>query len=251
MEGPSLFLAAQQLKPFVKKIVRRATGNTRLDKTIFVGREVKDIFAWGKHLVFQFDAFAARFHFLLWGNFEAEVDGRYVTGDYRRARAPRLALTFDNGHFDAFSCSIRILETRRAKSDYDFSVDVMSRKWDTAAALAAMKSRPKEQIGDMLLDQAVFAGVGNIMKNEVLSIVRVHPETRICRLSDRKLKAIVAETRAFSRRFYEWRKVFMLKKNLTAYGRSQCPHCAGKMRRKKTGKWERWSHICPACQPAR
>jgi endonuclease-8 len=250
MEGPSLFLAVQQLKPFKKKVVLEATGNTRLDKTQFVGRDVKDIFAWGKHLVFQFDVFALRFHFLLWGNFEAEVDGKYVTGDYRRARVPRLAFRFDNGHFDSFSCSVRIVESKNAKRDYDFTTDIMSRKWDGAAALKTMKARPKEQIGDILLDQQVFTGVGNIIKNEVLSLTRIHPETRIGKLSDRKLKAVIAEARAFSKRFYQWRKVFMLKKNLTAYGKSACPHCAGKMRRKKTGKWERWSHICPACQVA-
>jgi endonuclease VIII len=250
MEGPSLFLAVQQLKPFKKRVVLEATGNTRIDKARFVGREVKDIFAWGKHLVFQFDEFAARFHFLLWGNFEAEVEGKYVTGDYRRARVPRLAFKFDNGKFESFSCSVRFVETRNAKRDYDFTTDIMSPKWDGAAALKKMKARPKEQIGDILLDQHVFTGVGNIIKNEVLSLTRTHPETRIGKLSDRKLKAIIAEARAFSKRFYQWRKVFMLKKNLTAYGKSACPHCGGKIRRKKTGKWERWSHICPACQRA-
>jgi endonuclease-8 len=251
MEGPSLHLAVAQLKPFKKKRVLAATGNTRLDKTPFVGLDVKDIFAWGKHLVFQFDPLALRFHFLLWGNFEAEVDGKSVTGDYRRARVPRLAFEFDNGHFDSFSCSVRILETKHAKRDYDFSVDIMSPKWDSAAALATMKRRPKEQIGDILLDQHVFAGVGNIIKNEVLSLTHVHPETRIGKLSNAKLRAIVKETRAFSKRFYAWRKVFMLKKNLTAYGKSACPHCGGKIKRKQTGKWERWSHICPTCQVRR
>ena len=145
---------------------------------------------------------------------------------------------------------VRILETAHAKRDYDFTIDIMSPKWDPAAALATMKKQPATQIGDILLDQNVFAGVGNIIKNEVLSLTRTHPETPIARLPVAKRKAIVAEARAFSKQFYAWRKVFMLKKNLTAYGKSACPHCGGKMRRKKTGKWERWSHICPACQAA-
>jgi endonuclease-8 len=95
MEGPSLALAAEQLRPFRKKTVLEASGNTKLDKAIFVGREVKDIFSWGKHLVLQFDSFALRIHFMLWGTFEAQVDGVWVTGDYRRARVPRLALSFE------------------------------------------------------------------------------------------------------------------------------------------------------------
>ena len=46
---------------------------------------VQDIFAWGKHLVFQFDTFALRVHFMLWGTFAATVQGQSVTGDYRRS----------------------------------------------------------------------------------------------------------------------------------------------------------------------
>ena len=44
MEGPSLYLAKEQLRPFQKKRVLRAFGNTKLDQTRFVDREVKDIF---------------------------------------------------------------------------------------------------------------------------------------------------------------------------------------------------------------
>src|SRR5262249_35008362 len=156
-------LAAEQLRPFKKKRVLEATGNTKLDKAVFVGRDVKDIFAWGKHLVFQFDTFALRIHFLLFGTFEAEVDGVWVTGDYRKARVPRLTLRFDNGAVHTYNCSLKIIESARAKRDYDFSIDIMSPKWDPDAALKRVRAEPDEQIADMLLDQTVFAGVGNII----------------------------------------------------------------------------------------
>src|SRR5436190_3023597 len=141
MEGPSLYLAQQQLRPFKRQIVLEATGNTKLDKTMFPEREVKDIFSWGKHLVFQFDSFALRVHFMLWGTFEAEIDGRWVTGDYRRARVPRLALRFENGIVNTYNCSLKFIESRNAKRDYDFTIDIMLRRWDPAAALKRVKSQ--------------------------------------------------------------------------------------------------------------
>ena len=69
MEGPSIHLAAEQLRPFVARRVSAVSGNSRIGIGRFHGQEVKDIFAWGKHLVFQFDAFALRVHFMLWGTF--------------------------------------------------------------------------------------------------------------------------------------------------------------------------------------
>ena len=248
MEGPSLYLAQAQLRPFKRKVVLDATGNTKLDKAIFVDRRVKDIFSWGKHLVFQFDAFALRIHFMLWGTFEAQVDEKWVTGDYRRARVPRLALRFENGVVNTYNCSLKLIESRNAKRDYDFSIDIMSRKWDPAAALKHMKAQPESEAADVLLDQTVFAGVGNIIKNEVLSLTHIAPRRRIADLSTRDLKRLIEETRAFSKQFYRWRKKFVLTKNLHAHRRALCPHCGDRLIREKTGQRQRWAYWCLVCQ---
>lgn len=248
MEGPSLYLAREQLRPFKGKAVLESSGNTKLDKSIFVGREVKDIFSWGKHLVFQFDSFALRIHFMLWGTFEAQIDGQWVTGDYRRARVPRLALRFENGAINTYNCSLKLIESGNAKRDYDFSIDIMSRKWDAALALKHMKARPDAEIADVLLDQTVFAGVGNIIKNEVLSLTHIAPGRKIADLSTRDLKRLIEKTRAFSKQFYRWRKKFVLTKNLRAHRRALCPHCSGRLIREKTGQRQRWAFWCPMCQ---
>ena len=110
MEGPSLFLAKEQLKPFKKKVVISVSGNTRIDKSRFEGQTVKDIFSWGKHLMFQFDGFALKIHFLLFGTFRAVVEGKSVTGDYKPTRATRLAFAFENGQIERYNCSVTIIE---------------------------------------------------------------------------------------------------------------------------------------------
>src|SRR5437764_8405732 len=136
MEGPSIHLAAEQLRPFVGKRVASVSGNSRIGIDRFRGERVKDIFAWGKHLVFQFDAFALRVHFMLWGTFAATVRGQSVTGDYRRGSVPRLAMTFTNGEITIWSASLKFIDDADARRAYDFTADVLSDRWSPRAATA-------------------------------------------------------------------------------------------------------------------
>ncbi len=248
MEGPSLRLAKEQLKPFKRKQILSVSGNTKIGKERLEHETVRDIFSWGKHLVFQFDTFGFRVHFLLFGTFEATVDGLSVTGDYKRARVPRLALSFENGHVEMYNCSIKYIESKKIKDEYDFTIDIMSPKWDPIGAYKHIRAFSDEEISDVLLDQGIFAGVGNIIKNEVLSLVYLRPTTKISTLSPKKLKEVIEKTHAFSLQFYKWRKKFVLRKNLKIHRRGTCPHCDAKIVREKTGKRDRWAYYCLHCQ---
>jgi len=250
MEGPSIHLAAEQLKPFVGRRVRAVSGNSRIGIERLRQKTVRDIFAWGKHLVFQFDAFALRVHFMLWGTFAASVSGASVTGDYRRGSAPRLSLMFANGEITIWSASLRFIDHPRARDTYDFAADVLSDVWDPRAALEKVRRHPRAEIADVLLDQSIFAGVGNIIKNEVLFRTRTGPLTRVGRLPVRKLRQIIDDASAFSFRFLELRRRFALRKNLEIYGRSTCPSCGGRVSRKVHGTRGRRSFYCAKCQRA-
>lgn len=249
MEGPSLFLAAEQLAPFVGRTIQAISGNTKIGKERLANLKVLDIFAWGKHLVFQFEDFALRIHFMLYGSFEATVEGKLVTGDYpRRNRTPRLELVFEIGRITLFSCSLKYLETAQAKDIYDFSIDIMSPLWDNQKALGAIQKYPDSEIGDLLLDQTIFAGVGNIIKNETMYLVKRAPTALVKELSLAKLKQIIATARKYSAQFYHWRKKFVLRKHYQIYRKSICPRCQGKVSRKKTGLRQRFSFYCLQCQ---
>ena len=169
MEGPSLFLAAEQLQPFAGRRIERVAGNSRIGIERLAGQNVAEIFAWGKHLLFQFDRFALRVHFMLWGTFAATVEGRSVTGDYRRSGAPRLVLTFPNGDITMWAASVRFVEDAHAKAAYDFAANVMADEWDGRAAAAKVRAFPRAEIADVLLDQAIFALM--IRRNDVFNTV--------------------------------------------------------------------------------
>ncbi len=250
MEGPSLFLAAEQLATFTKKIILKVKGNTqKIEKERLSKKKVLSIFSWGKHLVFQFDEFALRVHFLLFGSFEATVNGKKVTGDYRKKnRTPRLQLTFKNGKINLYSCSLKYLETADAKETYDPSIDIMSPEWNSKKALENFHKYRKTELGDLLLDQTLFAGVGNIIKNEVLFLIKKAPDQLLNELSLAQQKKLIKTTRDFSHQFYEWRKRFVLRKHYQIYRKGTCPTCKGKVIRKKTGKRMRLSFYCSHCQ---
>ena len=251
MEGPSIHLAAEQLQPFAGRRITRVTGNSTIGIERLRAKTLREVFAWGKHLVLQFDRFALRIHFMLWGTFAASVNSRLLTGDYRRSGAPRLVMTFRNGEITVWSASLKYIEGAHARERYDFTTDILSNTWDPAAALAKVRQLPESQIADVLLDQAIFAGVGNIIKNEVLFRTRTNPFAKVGRLSTHKLKAIVADARTFSFRFLEWRRIFELRKHLELYGKSTCRVCGGRIGRRVHGERARRSFFCVTCQKIR
>ncbi len=250
MEGPSLYLAAEWLKPFIGKTILVVEGNTKIGKERLQNKIILDIFSWGKHLVFQFDDFALRVHFLLFGSFEATVKGVKVTGDYprKKTKIPRLTLIFDEDQIILYSCSLKFLETPHAFNLYDFSTDIMSLEWDPKKAFKAVKSNQEEEIADVLLDQTIFSGVGNIIKNEVIFLVKKQPTTPVNKISKSLLQKIIQTTQKYCFQFYEWRKQFVLKKHFQIYRKKGCPLCEEKICRKKTGKKKRISFYCPNCQ---
>ena len=103
-------------------------------------------------------------------------------------------------------------------------------------------------VGDALLDQSIFAGVGNIIKNEVLFRIGVHPESTVNALPPRKLTQLIEQAREFSFDFYSWKKEYVLKKNWLIYTKRKCPRCNLPALKEYTGKTERRSFFCANCQ---
>jgi len=111
-----------------------------------------------------------------------------------------------------------------------------------------MKKLKDTKIADALLDQEIFAGVGNIIKNEVLFRTLVHPESDVEALPKKTLKSIIKDARNYSFDFYEWKKVFQLRKNWNVYRKPKCPRCNSKIIMQYTGARHRLSFFCTNCQ---
>jgi endonuclease-8 len=101
---------------------------------------------------------------------------------------------------------------------------------------------------DALLDQNIFAGCGNIIKNEVLFRIRVHPESRLGKLPTKQLNALIKEARKYSFDFLQWKKQYVLKKHWLAHTKKTCARCKIPLIKKHLGKTNRRSFFCNKCQ---
>lgn len=247
MEGPTVFATAQQLQPFKGKKILQVSGNAAMDLSMFQNREVKDIYSWGKHLVFQFSDFALRVHFMILGTYEGEVDGTKIFGDYPKTKDLRLQFTFKNGYFTMYSCTLKLHpDNPDLKQIYDWSTDVMSNKWDEEAAFAKVMKKSNAEISDVLLDQKIFTGVGNKIRNEVLFDMRILPMRKTKDIDPITLRELVHATHKLSHQFYKWRAKDELNNGVhwNIYKKKMCPICAGPVTHAYTGKTNRSSYFC-------
>ncbi|MGH8076003.1 MAG: DNA-formamidopyrimidine glycosylase family protein [Lysobacter sp.] len=239
-EGPSIVILREAAVGFVGRKVLRVAGNSKQDLQRMHGRKIVALRSWGKHFLIEFDGFALRVHFMLFGSYRINE---------RREVAPRLSLGFSKGEeLNFYACSLKVVEGDLDDS-YDWSADVMADEWNPASARRKLKAQPDALAADALLDQNVFAGVGNIIKNEVLHRIRVHPESTIGALPSRKLGELIKQAREYSFDFYQWKKAYVLRKHYQVHTKALCPRDGNRLSyRKHLGRAQRRAFFCEVCQ---
>ncbi len=237
-EGPSIILLKEELAAFAGKKITGVAGNSKIDQQRMLDKKVLSFKSWGKHFLVCFKGFSLRIHFLMFGSYRINE---------QKDSPVRLRLAFKQGEINFYSCSVKYLEGDAA-AQYDFTSDVMNDEWDPKKARKKLKALPDMLICDALLEQDICAGVGNIIKNEILYRVRVHPESAIGKIPSPKLKRLVDETRIYSFQFLEWKRQFELKKHWLAHTKKICLRCNNPIIKKYTGLKQRRSFICETCQ---
>jgi len=240
-EGPTLFILQEETTRFVGQHIVSAEGNTTaIDPRELVGQPILSLQAWGKHFIIELPTMALRIHFLLFGSYQIDA--------HKEGRFKRLGLNMeDGGELNFYACSVKEIDAD-LDAVYDWSANVMSDTWNPANALKKMRASPDTLVCDALLDQDIFAGVGNIIKNEVLFRIRVHPLSTVGALSAPKLRQMVAEARTYSFDFLRWKKLFVLKANWLAHAKTICPRCNIPFSKGKFGKTQRRAFFCENCQ---
>ncbi|OBU68470.1 endonuclease [Stenotrophomonas maltophilia] len=234
-EGPSIVLLREAASHFKGHVVQHVEGNSRVDLSSLRGRRVKAVRSWGKHFLLEFGQQTLRIHLMLFGSWRI---------DERKPGPARVSLRLDNGELNFYACSVRLID-QPLDEVYDWRGDVMADAWDPKLARRKLKAMPGVMVCDALLDQAVFAGVGNIIKNEVLFRIRVHPGTRVGDLAPRKLSALIEQARAYSFDFLEWKRRFELKQHWQVHTRRTCPLCGGPISKLHMGRTRRRTFFCP------
>lgn len=236
-EGPSIIIVKENISPFIGNKIIAAKGYADIDFSLLELKKITSIQTWGKHLFICLKDINIEIHFRMFGS--------YLINDRKPKTNAKLSLQFAKEELNFYVVDVKLIKDI---SIYDNEADVMSEEWNAAKALKKLKGIPNAKICDALLDQQIFSGVGNIIKNEVLWLVKLHPETLIKNISAFKFKNLMKEVVDYSFEFLQYKKAGTLSKHWKAYNQKTCSRCKHKIIKLYIGKGKRATYICENCQ---
>ena len=270
-EGDTIFRAAQTLhRVFAGKTVTRFESmfpalNRIAEDSPIVGRVIESIASRGKHLLMTFSGdLILRTHMRMNGSWHV-----YPNGARWRRPVRDMRLLVGTAEAVAVGFNVPVAEFIAARDLARHSPlqslgpDLLG-SFNRDEARRRMRQHPHESIADVLLNQRVVAGIGNVFKTEILFLAGIDPFTTTSALSDDQLDRVLAIaleqlranvmspaqtlSQAVGRR--TTRRLDPREK-LWAYGRSgqPCRRCGAMIRATKTAPDGRLTFWCPVCQP--
>jgi formamidopyrimidine-DNA glycosylase len=198
------------------------------------------------------------FHFGMTGYFDYFADGA------KTRRHDRVRFDFANGHHLAF-VDPRLFGAVGLIDDPDVFIAARRLGPDALDPKLTLR-RFKDALGrsgsakSTLMNQTRIAGIGNLWADEILYQARIHPQTRIARLTDGEIAAMYRTMRrvlpvgiasnAGDEGFV--RKLpgsYLLKQRWRSAAQRRCPRCGGPIETLTAAG--RTTHICPRCQKPR
>lgn len=272
-EGDTIFRAARTLhRVLAGKTVERfesvypAVNRIDEDRPL-AGQTVESVASRGKHLLMTFSGgLVLHTHMRMSGAWHVYRPGERWQ---RPSREMRVLIAASDVVAVGFNIPIAELlstaDLARHPQLGRLGPDVASDSFDRDLVLRQMRASGALAVADALLDQQILAGIGNVLKSEILFVAGVHPFTpvqqldhdalgRILDVSRRLMKMNVAAPSATSGPRFGRRTTGSLdpSQNLWVYGRggSACRKCGCRIQSRKTGLDARLTYWCPTCQRA-
>lgn len=256
VEGPTA-------KAYAIKVNERFGNETIMEvflrsKRVFVpvekliGRKLIKSDSLGKNIIFFFDSdMVIRVHLMMFGVIHVYEIGEPLLKPMERVR---LMLTGNNRRLVVYNAPIievgrrsNILEQLKTK----LGPDPLSGEWSEEQAYKNIMKFRDEKIGVVLLNQSVIAGIGNILRNEILFRAGVNPERRVSELSQDEVRKIIHFARELSEKFLELKlRGKGLGEILYVYNRYSgfCRVCGHPVRFYRQKPINRKTFVCESCQ---
>jgi endonuclease-8 len=241
-EGDTVHRAAGRLRALVGQRLTveavhpraRATGVAeRLD-----GRYLEAVEARGKNLLLRFEGGRVlRSHLGMSGSWRTMAAEEPVRG------SPWLVLTGENAKAVLRGGAVLETTARRLSA---VGPDILAPELDADAIVANLRWTDQRQpIGEVLLDQRVVAGIGNIWRSEALWHARVSPWQRLVDLEDGDLYAVIRQAAAL---MSESRDGGHPRREAYRRGGRPCRRCGEPLTSAKQGDAARTVYWCERCQ---
>ncbi|MFB6311305.1 MAG: DNA-formamidopyrimidine glycosylase family protein [Salinirussus sp.] len=239
MEGPSVHRVADELQRFAGQTVSHVGGNADQPLDQLTDRRIDAVRAVKKRLFLDLGTVHIVIHFLMYGSYRVNET---------RDLDERLRLECTEDTLNVYSCSVKVLEDGDEElAAYDRPTeDVLSETFDTEQATKALLTDDRP-VADVLLDQSVFGGVGNIVKNEVLWEVGLDPSTPATTLDEIEAEELTAVAVEWTADWYRT-KCDGGELGLSVYQCDSCPDCGAALEREELGEYDRITYWCPTCQ---
>jgi endonuclease-8 len=211
------------------------------------GATLTEAEARGKHLLLHFDR-----DLVLHSHLGMRGSWRVASTGEGGSRDRRVWVVLSVGDLEAVELEGSRLELRterEIRSDPRLRLlgpDVLGSGFDAPAGMTALRrANQSRQVGEVMLDQRVLAGIGNIYKCEGCWSARVDPWRALSELGDDDLRRLVIETAALMRY-----GLATGRKPRSIYRRAgqPCPRCGRRIRARGQGDANRATYWCESCQ---
>jgi endonuclease VIII len=259
-EGDTVHKIAAYLAPrFVGRTIEHIELRDGEAARALTGRPITGVFARGKHLFIVIDdERAIRSHLGMHGSWH-----RYAPGENWQKPRARASVVLGVGGEDYVCFNAMEVELVEQDSVRERIVhgrlgpDLIADAFDTDALVARAREflEPASLLADVLLDQRVASGIGNVYKSEVLFIERLLPQVELGATPDALLAACYRRGAELLRQnLGRGPRVTRFERDgagrTWAYGRDgrPCLRCDGRIEMARLGRHQRSTYWCSGCQ---
>ena len=261
-EGDTIYRTAVTLRAaLVNRVVEDAISHDpHVDATQLQQRRVLAVEPRGKHLLVDVGGCTIHSHLGMKGAW------RVYAKTHGTSAAPRQAALVLRCRDDVASVTVacfqpKLLELlsptalRRHAWLSQLGPDLLDSQFDGKLGVGRLQTHGQRAIGEVLLDQSVICGIGNVYKSEMLFLTGIHPFCPVDEVADERLLELLDMTRRYMLRNLEGqprRTRFRDGPRLWVYERrgERCLRCGERIERATQGSLARSSYWCPGCQPA-
>ena len=254
-EGDTLHRTAARLRPALEgEALLRFDAPRLVGPRPRLGDLILAVESVGKHLLVRFErGVVLQTHMMMTGSWHL-----YRTNErwQRPQHQMRALIEVDGWVAVCFAAPVvrTYLETDAATPVDHLGPDLCREDADLDDALARMARIPEPglSIAEVLLDQRVAAGVGNVYKSEVLFACRLNPFTPLAKVDTPMRQRLIATAARLLRANLAGGSRTTVPGGLAVYGRSRrpCRRCGTPILMRHHGTQRRSTYWCPTCQPA-